>query len=169
MKCVYKLKCRDKEITEFYIGSSMDFYTRKRKHKTTSINLNNSNYCIPLYMFINVNGGYDNWEYEIIKEYKFITKKELTINEQYYKDLLKPKLNSINAFGVDMERYKNKIKRNNDKNNNNIKDNCPQCGKEMVKRNINKHLKICKKVKLQPKKCGYEYPGWEWDEGIPWK
>ena len=21
----------------------------------------------------------------------------------------------------------------------------------------------------QPKKCGYEYPGWEWEEGIPWK
>ena len=144
MKCVYKIVCRDKEITEFYIGSSVDFNKRIPKHRKDCNNLNSKNYCIPLYKFIRNNGGFDNWDFEVIKEYKFITKKELTINEQYYMELLKPHLNSMNAYGLDMERYKNKIKRNNKK-----KDNCPQCGKEMVKNNINKHLKICKKNKVE--------------------
>ena len=152
MKCVYSIKCRDKEITEFYIGSSISFNKRKNTHKSNCNNLNRKECCYPLYMFINVNGGFENWEIVVIKEYKFITKEELNINEQYYKDLLKPTLNSINVVGVDMERKKNtrkKISKINNYKQNNKKANCPQCGKEMVKRNINKHLKICKKVKVE--------------------
>ena len=152
MKCVYKIVCRDKEITEFYIGSSMNFKERKYLHKSNSNNLNCRSYCMPLYMFINVNGGFENWEIVVIKEYKFITKKELNINEQYYKDLLKPNLNDRNAKGVDMERKKNYDKIYNkihNKINSKIKDNCPQCNKEMLKNNLNRHLKICKKVKVE--------------------
>ena len=37
-------------------------------------------------MFINVNGGFDNWEFEVIKEYKFITKKELETLSEWRKD-----------------------------------------------------------------------------------
>ena len=144
MKCVYKIVCRDKEITEFYIGSSVNFNNRIPKHRKDCTDLNFREYCSPLYMFINVNGGFENWEFEVIKEYKFITKKELNINEQYYIDLLKPNLNSNKAVGWDMER-----KKNNDKIYNKIKGNCPQCGKEMLKNSINKHLKICKKVKVE--------------------
>jgi len=164
MKCVYKLKCKDTNITEFYIGSTIDFYSRKVLHKNNSNNLNCRIYCSPLYMFINVNGGFDNWEFEVIKEYKFITKKELTINEQAYIELLKPQLNSINANGVDLEKPKiiSKIR-------NKIKVNCPHCNKQMLRTSIHRHLKICKEVKPQPNNCGYEYPGWEWDEGIPWE
>ena len=165
MKCVYKIKCRDANITEFYIGSSIDFDGRKYQHKNYTTNLNSRHYCLPLYMFINVNGGWDNWEFEVIKEYKFITKKELNMNEQYYIELLKPNLNSNNAYGYDIDR-----KKNTQKDYELVNDNCPQCGKEMRKKNINKHIKLyCKENKPQPNNCGYEYPGWEWDEGIPWK
>ena len=130
MKSVYKIVCRDKEITEFYIGSSMNFHKRKIQHKNSSNNLNSRNYCLPLYMFINVNGGFENWEIVVIKEYKFITKKELNINEQYYKDLLKPHLNDRHAKGWDIERHK---KINNIHNKN--KDNCPFCCKEYYSNN----------------------------------
>ena len=162
MKCVYKIKCRDPTITEFYIGSSIDFNKRKRCHKDNSTNLNVIAYCTPLYMFINVNGGFENWEFEIIKEYKFLTEEELNMNEQYYKDLLKPELNSKNVIGKDLKREKNTKK-----NYDSIKADCPFCCKEMIKKNIKKHIKICKENKPQIT-CGYEYPGWEWDEGIPW-
>ena len=140
MKCVYKLKCRDTTITEFYIGSSMNFKERKRHHKISSNNLNHKDYCIPLYMFINVNGGFDNWEFEIIKEYNLISKKELTIEEQKYKDLLKPELNSCNAFGWDINKFKNNVIKWS-KINNNIKANCPHCNKEMLKNNIKPHIR----------------------------
>ena len=150
MKCVYKLKCKDTNITEFYIGSSIDFETRKRQHKSGTNNLNRREYCLPLYMFINVNGGFDNWDFEVIKEYKFITKKELNMNEQYYKELLKPELNSINAYGRDrLETNKKYYK------NNKIKTNCPNCGKEMLKQSIKNHIrKWCKENKpIKPQYC----------------
>ena len=135
MKCVYKLKCRDANITEFYIGSSINYDNRKQNHYYHSNNLNCRIYCLPLYMFINVNGGIDNWEFEIIKEYKFITKKELNINEQYYKDLLKPQLNSVNAYERDMDRINNTKKISN-----NIKVNCPYCSKKMNRNNVKRHI-----------------------------
>ena len=136
MKCVYKLKCRDTTITEFYIGSSMNFKERKRHHKISSNNLNHKDYCIPLYMFINVNGGFDNWEFEVIKEYKFITKKELNINEQYWMDLLLPELNGQNAYGIDGRR-KDLIKKKNK-----FIDKCPHCNRIMRHNNIKKHIRI---------------------------
>ncbi len=136
MKCVYKIVCKNKEITECYIGSSVDFDKRKIKHKCYCNNLNSRAYCLPLYMFINVNGGFDNWEFEVIKEFPNHTKKELNIEEQKYMDLLKPTLNSCNAKGLDIERRKN-IK----KIHNKIKANCPQCGKEMLKDSISRHIK----------------------------
>ena len=103
MKCIYKIVCRDKEITEFYIGSSVDFNTRKWNHKCN-------------------------------------TKEELNINEQYYIELLKPKLNACNSYGLDKTKDNNYRKYNN-KINNKKKANCPQCRKEMLKRSIYKHIK----------------------------
>ena len=110
MKCVYKISCKDKEITEFYIGSSVDFENRKLAHKKDSKNVNHSNYCIPLYMFINVNGGIENWEYEVIKEFPNHNKKQLNIEEQKYILLLKPELNSSNSYGLDRKRRKEYLK-----------------------------------------------------------
>ena len=135
MKCVYKLKCRDKEITEFYIGSSINFNKRKTNHKSYSNNLNGNQYCYPLYMFININGGFENWDFEVIKEYKFITKKELEMNEQYYIELLNPQLNQKNAHGYDIERKK-KRKSNYMK----IKVKCPHCDKELHRTSIKYHI-----------------------------
>ncbi len=167
MKCIYKIVCKDKEITEFYVGSSIDFDGRKSQHKNCSNNLNLLEYCSPLYMFINVNGGYNNWEYEIIKEFPNHNKKQLTIEEQKYIDLLKPTLNSYNAKGLDIERikntqkkyknsdsYKESIKKYEDSDKrkklkqiaNKVKTNCPKCNKEMLKNSLNRHIKICKTI-----------------------
>ena len=173
MKCVYKIKCRDTNITEFYIGSSMDFNNRIKTHNYDCNNLNSNNYCSALYMFINVNGGWDNWEFEVIKEYKFITKKELNINEQAYIELLNPKLNDRNAYGHNLLECKKKYYENNKVKINNKqleKIKCDNCDKLISRTNMARHYrKHTEIVKPQPNKCGYEYPGWEWDEGIPWK
>ena len=171
IKCVYKLKCKDTNITEFYIGSSIDFDGRIKTHYYDCCNKSSSHYDINVYKFIRDNGGYDNWEFEVIKEYKFITKKELTINEQYYLDNLKPQLNGRNAFGHDLlankkKYYKNNKVKINKKQTEKIK--CDLCDKLISRSNIARHKKdSCKEVKPQPNKCGYEYPGWEWDEGLP--
>ena len=133
-KCVYKIICRDKEITEFYIGSSMEFEKRKKAHKVDCNNLNQRTYCLPLYMFINVNGGWENWEIEVIKEYKFITKKELNMNEQYYINL-----NSQSAKSI-------KTQKDYDKEHNNKKSVCDICNLEMNSKNINRHKRNIHKI-----------------------
>lgn len=140
-KCVYKIVCKDKEITEFYIGSTNYFNHRKAIHKYNSIKLYRKEYCYPLYMFINVNGGWENWEMIVLEEFPNHTKKERIIEEQKYIDLLKPTLNEKNANGRDI------VNRNNiRKINLNQKANCPQCGKEMLKGSIWRHInkKWCK-------------------------
>ena len=140
MKCVYKISCLNKEITEFYIGSSVNFDKRKECHKSHSKNLSNKNYCYPLYMFINVNGGIENWEMIVLEEFPNHTKKELYIEEQKYMGLLKPTLNSQNANGCDIERKKKYDKKYN-KIRNKIKANCDICGIEMLKTNLYRHIK----------------------------
>ena len=139
IKCVYKLKCRDTNITEFYIGSSMNFKQRKRGHNYHCNNVNCRVYCSPVYMFINVNGGFDNWMFEIIKEYNLISKKELIIEEQKWIELLQPHLNGQNAKGINKEPIK-KRNRIRNKIRNKIKANCPHCGEEMLKRSIKRHI-----------------------------
>jgi len=132
MNCVYKIVCKDPTITEFYIGSTKNLNRRKTTHKSYSLNLGGKEYCYPIYMFINVNGGWNNWEIVVLKEYKFITKKELLLKEQYFMDKLKPTLNYKNAKGWNMEQRKY---------HNNRKEKCPICNTEMIKRSIPRHIK----------------------------
>ena len=128
MKCVYKIKCRDPTITEFYIGSSTNFHRRKITHKSDCNSLNSIKYNYKVYKFIRNNGGFNNWEFEIEQKCEELNKYDLEILEQIYKDLLEPQLNSKQVII-------------------NKKENCPQCGLEMLKTSIYQHIKKwCKKV-----------------------
>ena len=60
---------------------------------------------------------------------------ELKILEQEYITMLEPNLNSYKAYQTE-EEHKEQIRLHN-----NIKSNCPECGKEMLKNNIKKHIR----------------------------
>ena len=147
MNCVYKFQCLDKNIKEFYIGSSVDYVSRMYDHKchyhsTKYPYFNN----LKLYKFIRNNGGWDNWQSIIVEKYENYTKQQLLVEEQKYKDLLKPQLNSINAYGRDKEKNQILIDKHS-LNRKNIKDKCPHCHLEMLKCNIARHVKFtCRKV-----------------------
>ncbi len=98
---VYKLCCDD--VNEFYIGSSFDMRDRKYKHKSNCNNSNSKKYNYKVYKYIRDNGGYENWKYEILEEGEFKNKKELQIKEQECIKLLKPSLNSYNAYQTEEE------------------------------------------------------------------
>ena len=57
---IYKLCCKDANITDIYVGSTTNFKQRKKEHKADCHNENNKNYNRPVYKFIRENGG--NWE-----------------------------------------------------------------------------------------------------------
>ena len=75
MAYIYKISCKDLNIKECYFGSTKDFKTRKRKHKSNCYNENIAHYNIPLYLFIRNNGGWSNFEMNIIDCITSIDKK----------------------------------------------------------------------------------------------
>ena len=156
---IYKFVCRDKSVKDEYIGSTKNLHQRIVVHKDRCNNINNPNYILPIYMFINVNGGWDNWEIVVIKKLPICSKDARCYIEQFYINLYKPTLNTINAV-VDpeydknydanrpnkverAEKFKIHYKKNKDIYNANrrVKVKCPNCDKEMNKCNITRHIK----------------------------
>jgi len=93
---VYKLKCINPNITEFYIGSSVNIKKRIADHKTdcNNISIKNKKYNKKVYRFIRDNGGWDNWKFETLLEVEVESKEELRLKyERQYQLNLKPELN----------------------------------------------------------------------------
>ena len=103
--CVYRLLSLDKNIKEFYIGSTADLKQRTRQHKSDCNNSNSINHNSKVYEFIRNNGGWNNWKIDI----ELLTTGMEKINrlelEQNYLDCLHPELNSQNALGFDKKEY----------------------------------------------------------------
>ena len=91
---VYKLCCKDPEVTDIYIGSTCDKYTRKAQHKFDCSNTNRKGYNTHIYQFIREHGGFDNWELVPIEVYPCESKTELIIRERYWFEKLGASLNS---------------------------------------------------------------------------
>lgn len=98
---IYKISCNDNSITDFYIGSTKDFYQRFRKHKSCCNNNKNK-----LYTFIREHNGWENFNMSIIEVITCETKDDAFKKEQEYIDNLKPTLNKLNAFGINEKQKK---------------------------------------------------------------
>lgn len=59
---IYKLICRDVEITEIYVGHTTNFVKRKQQHKCNCIHTHTSTSSYYVYEFIREHGGWDNWD-----------------------------------------------------------------------------------------------------------
>tara|TARA_R100001440_G_scaffold40070_1_gene59683 strand:+ start:46 stop:516 length:471 start_codon:yes stop_codon:yes gene_type:complete len=110
---IYRMFCKDSNITECYIGSTINLYDRKRNHKKAVLNPNDGEYKRKKYEFIRNNGGWDKWDFEILDEIEFKNKKELETLERTYIETIKPKLNNNIPLRT-MKEYReaNKEKRN---------------------------------------------------------
>jgi hypothetical protein len=143
---IYKICCKDLEIQDIYIGSTTNFKQRKYRHKS---NLNKGkNYNI--YNFIRDNGGWDNWEMVLIKEFKCNTKLELFSEERKTIEEFNPTLNSILPNRNCKERKqteKYKIKdREYKKVYNKIKVEC-ECGVLISQNHLSRHRRTEKHKK----------------------
>tara|TARA_R110000787_G_scaffold12713_4_gene40859 strand:- start:562 stop:1005 length:444 start_codon:yes stop_codon:yes gene_type:complete len=107
MNTIYKIYCKNSEIKEIYIGSSKKFKARKYKHKSDCNNENGISYNYKLYKFIRTNGGYENFDFEILLETDEDGIKK--IEQEYIKEL-KPTLNCYSACGIDKIKKKENIK-----------------------------------------------------------
>ena len=92
---IYKITCKDELVKDVYVGHTTDFVKRKYSHKQDSIN----GKC-KLYAVIRANGGWDNWQMEIINFFNCKDLSEAKQREQEYFISLNATLNSVEPFPV---------------------------------------------------------------------
>jgi len=90
---IYKITCKDENISDLYVGYTTNFVQRKYAHKISCTNNNNNN-C-KVYQIIRNNGGWDNWKMEIVDIIKCKDQYDAKRKEQEYVILLKATLNSV--------------------------------------------------------------------------
>jgi len=112
---IYKLCCKDPNITDIYIGSTTNMKQRKLQHKTACNNPNYKKYNYKVYQTIREFGGWDNWDIILVEYVNATSKQELEKEERVVIELLQPTLNSSIPTRTDKEYYidnKEKIKEN---------------------------------------------------------
>ena len=102
---IYKLCCKNLNIKEIYVGSTCNFTKRKHCHKSSTNNLNDTNYNCKVYKFIRDNGNFQNWEMVMVEEFPCENKLQKLQRERYWCEELKSELNS-DVPGRDMKEYR---------------------------------------------------------------
>ena len=92
---IYKITCKDANVKDVYVGHTTNFVQRKHAHKQSCTNDKSPNYKCKLYEVIRNNGGWSNWQMEIINFLNCHDHYEARQKEQEYFISLHATLNSI--------------------------------------------------------------------------
>ncbi len=92
---IYKITCKDPNITDKYVGHTIDFVKRRYAHSNNAQSEKSPNYNLKLYKFIRDNGGWNNWKMEIVNFYNCNNLREAKEKEQEHYVELQATLNSI--------------------------------------------------------------------------
>ena len=95
---IYKIYCNDETITDVYIGSTVDFESRRKSHKCKCNNEKKIGYKRYVYKFIRDNGGWSNWTMIELYKYPCANKRELEQEEDRMMNELNSTLNHQRAF-----------------------------------------------------------------------
>ena len=116
---IYKIECKDPNITKTYGGHSTNLIKRRARHKSDCNNPNAKAYKYYVYQFIRENGGWENWRIVWQYDYPCASKKEATLEESKYVKQEKCELNSVIPYISEEEKKEKnkeyqKIKRENE-------------------------------------------------------
>jgi hypothetical protein len=101
---IYKLVCRDTNITDLYVGNTTDWRTRKSTHKSACCNEKCKEHNQKKYVVIRENGGWSNWEMVLIEKYPCKDGIEARQRERYWTEQLTSQLNTRRAYRSEEER-----------------------------------------------------------------
>ena len=90
---IYKICCKDINITDIYVGHTTNFTKRKNQHKSDCNNPNSKIYNYYVYQFIRNNGNWNNWDMIEIEKYNCNDKLEACKRERHWFEELKASLN----------------------------------------------------------------------------
>ena len=113
---IYKIVCKDLEVTEVYVGHTTDFKTRKSSHKSRCNNDKNKKYNLKIYKYIRDNQGWDNFDMiEIEKFSECKDSNEALARERYWFEKLNATLNMYFPHRTHYEYNKKYKEENKDK------------------------------------------------------
>ena len=92
---MYKIVCKDTEITDCYVGKTTDFTRRKALHKFSCNTPINKSYEYNVYECIRANKGWDNWDMIQIEKYEAVDMLDSRARERYWIETLKATLNQV--------------------------------------------------------------------------
>ena len=95
---IYKITCKNSEVKDVYVGHTTNFVQRKHAHKQACINIKSGNYNSKVYSVIRANGGWENWQMEIINFFDCADHYAARKKEQEYFIELNATLNSIDPL-----------------------------------------------------------------------
>ena len=95
---IYKIVCKNKDITDIYVGHTSNFTVRKNSHKSKCNNQNDKQHNLKIYSSIRENGGWENWNCVIIEPFPCKSFEEARTREDYYYNELKASLNMIHPI-----------------------------------------------------------------------
>ena len=147
---IYKLCCKDKNITEVYVGSAVSYKSRKRNHKSCCNNVKDKNHNLKIYKFIRENGGWSDWEMIQLEEYPCENKRQLERREEQIRCELNAKLNGKRCYITEEEKAKY-YEQNKDKMKKyaNQRLCCPYCGCGSSRSVLRRHQKSKKCLAIQ--------------------
>jgi len=90
---IYKIICKDVNVTDCYVGHTTNYSSRIRHHEKNCIKLKTK-----LYDFINNNGGWNNWNMDIVEHFPCKSLKDAREREQYWIIQLNATLNERKSF-----------------------------------------------------------------------
>lgn len=92
---IYSIYCKDESINDTYIGHTTDFCQRYKGHKSSCNNELSKSYNNKVYKVIRENGGWDNWEMNIIEDYPCDNVNNAKERERYWIEFLSSSLNIV--------------------------------------------------------------------------
>ena len=138
---IYKIVCKDINITKSYGGHTTHIIKRRQHHKCDCNNINSKKYNIYLYQFIRENGGWDNWEMLWCYDFPCKNKREAELEERIFIEKEKCELNSARPYVSEDEKKqyyednKDKIKESNKNYKENNKDKIKESNKNYKENN----------------------------------
>ena len=90
---IYKIKCNDESVLDFYVGHTTNYSKRKCSHKDKC-----ENSKVKLYEMIRANGGWKNWSMVEVEVYPCNSSTEARIREEYWRETLQATMNAKRAY-----------------------------------------------------------------------
>jgi len=112
---IYKLCCRDTDITDCYVGSTTNFRTRKNQHKCVCYKQEYKTYNRKVYQFIREHGGWENWDMVLIEKVNVNDGNELHKEERKWIEQLNATLNQVIPTRTIKEYQKEYLENNKEK------------------------------------------------------